>query len=360
MLRRLMLIAAVPILLLGLSAGAQAKYRGFAEEMFFGRHTGAAGAATGRTGVTSSGEIIDTFYNPAGLADAKGVGFCLSWSNPYYLLEDAEYRFWGANVQIGNYGTVGLSKYKLDYGPVRWTSAHGRDTLSGSSDVAILVATLAGEPVKDLLVGVNISTFQYNVATERGRSMDDGGAYWADAGVLKYFALGRTRASGHWLRLGGSLSNLTYSSADVLGTTEDLPVALRLGAAYEMGWWGLTWKQGLRTVETILQVEYQDILNYDHQTALRLGGEVRLVEILALRLGYYRETLDDYGDPANNDNLENTTYGFGIHLPLHKITDGKLPLKVGLDYANMKQPEYSRDRDTDNFKTFTACAAYYF
>ena len=193
MMRRFMLVAAVAILLLGLSTGAHAKYRGFAQEMFFGRHTGAAGAATGRTGVTSSGEIIDTFYNPAGLADAKGVGFCLSWSDPYYLLEDAKYRFWGANVQVGDYGTVGVSRYKLDYGPIRVSPGIGGETRYGSSDAAILVVTLAGEPVKDLLVGVNISAFQYNFEVGGGRSMD-GDAYWADVGLLKYLTLGRTQS----------------------------------------------------------------------------------------------------------------------------------------------------------------------
>ena len=353
-------IAAMVAAFLAISSDTQAKYRGFAGEVFFGRHPGAAGAATGRTGVTSSGDIVNTFYNPAGLADAKGVGFCLSWSDRYYLMDDAKYRYWGGSAQVGDYGTIGVSKYKLDYGPIGGVAGPGGDAQANSNDAAVLVLTLAGEPLKDLLVGVNISTFQYNFGTDRGRSQDDAGAYWADIGLLKYFTLGRTQASGHWLKLGGSLSNLTYSSIDTPETTEDLPVALRLGTAYEMGWWGLTWKRGLRTVETILQVEYQDILNYEHQTAARLGGEVRLVEIIALRLGYYRETVDDHGQDTNRDNIENTTYGFGVHLPLHKITEGKLPLKVGLDYANMKQPEYTLGGETDNARTFTFCANYYF
>jgi hypothetical protein len=310
--------------------------------------------------VTSSGDIINTYYNPAGLADAKGVGFCFSWSDRYYLLDDAKYRYWGGSAQVGDYGTIGVSKYKFDYGPTGRVVGPSGDAKTNSGDAAILVLTLAGEPLKDLLVGVNISMFQYNFATERGRLQDDGGAHWADIGLLKYFTLGRTQASGHWLKLGGSLSNLTYSGIDLLGTTEDLPVALRLGTAYEMGWWGLTWKRGLRTVETVLQVEYQDILNYEHQTAVKLGGEVRLIEIVALRLGYYKETVDDYDQDTNRDNIENTTYGFGLHLPLHKITEGKLPLKLGLDFANLKQPEYTTSGETDNVKTFTFCANYYF
>jgi hypothetical protein len=341
------------------SPDAKAKYRGFAAEFFFDRHPGAAGAATGRTGVTSSGDITNTFFNPAGLADAAGVGFCFSWSNPYYDLGDAEYRYVGGNVRVGDYGAVGLSRYNLDYGPVMGVGAGG-DGRTGTNDAAVLVLTLAGEPVKDLLVGANLSAFRYTFDTDRGPSQDDASAYWADIGVLKYFDLGRTEASGHWLKLGGSLSNLTYSSVDILEAAEDLPVALRLGAAYEMGWWGLTRRQGLRTVETVAQVEYQDILNYEHRTAVKLGGEIRLIEVLALRLGYYRETVEDYGQDVNKDSIESTTYGFGVHLPMQKITEGKLPLRVGLDYVNMKQPEYTKSADTENFTTFTFCASYYF
>ncbi len=342
------------------SPDADAKYRGFAQEMFFGRNAGAAGAATGGAGVTSSGDIINTFYNPAGLADAKGLGCCFSLSDRYYLLENAQFTYWGGHVQAGNYGTVGASRYNLDYGPFIWPDEHGGGGGTTSNDATILVFTLAGEPLKDLLVGVNISAFQYNFATGMGRSTAEGAAYWADVGLLKYFSLGRTQASGHWLKLGGSLSNLTYSSIDVPETTEDLPVALRLGAAYEMGWWGLTWKPKLRTVETVFQVEYQDILNYEYRTAVRLGGEVRLVEIIALRLGYYRETVDDYDQDVNRDNIESTTYGFGLHLPLHKITEGKLPLKIGVDFADMKQPEYTKGGDTDSYRTVTFCAGYFF
>jgi hypothetical protein len=349
MLRKLVCIAAMALVWLVLFGNAQAKYKGFADEVFFGRHTGAAGAAMGKVGVTSSGDIISTFYNPAGLADARGVGFYVSSSEPCYLLEDAEYRYVGGSVGIKDYGALGVSKYNLDY---------GKDY---STDASIFMVTLASEPRKNLLVGLNISAFQYRSSMGMGgRSDVDAQAFWADVGVIKYYTLGRTDASGHWLRLGGSLSNFTFSDIHVAGTYDDLPAALRLGAAYEMGWWGVTWKGRLRTVETIVQAEYQDILNYDHRTALRLGGEIRLIEVLAFRLGYYRETVDDHGYDSNRDSIEDTTYGFGFHLPLHKISAGKLPLKLGLDYAKMEQPSYTRRGDTDDFTTLSVYGGYHF
>ena len=113
-------------------------------------------------------------------------------------------------------------------------------------------------------------------------------------------------------------------------------------------------------METVVQVEYQDILNYEHRTGVKIGGEVRLIEILALRLGYYRETVDDYGQDVNSDSIEDTTYGIGLSLPADKITAGRLPLRLRLDMVNFKQPGCTGTGDTEDLKTITFCASYYF
>jgi hypothetical protein len=359
MMRAFVWITVVVGALVVFSGEAHARYRGFAEEAFFGRHVGAAGAGAGGSGVTSSGEIIKAFYNPAGLADARGLGFCASWADPDNGLEDGENRYVGGSLRIGEYGTIGLSRYKVAYGNDTRRRPQGSYRIV-SGKASIVVLTIAEEPVKDLLVGVNVSAFEYKPAADMGRSVDEARSFWADAGLIKYFEMARTQASAHWLKLGGSLSNFTYSDIHVGGTYDELPVALRLGAAYEMGWWGLTWEQGLRTVETVAQVEYQNILNYDYRTALRFGGELRLLEILALRLGYESESVDDYAQAENRDRLGSTTYGFGISLPLQKIGGGKVPLRVGLDYARTKRPAYTRDQESEDFKTTTICASYYF
>jgi hypothetical protein len=358
--RNLVGVIAVLAVCVAISADAEAKYGGFAGEIFFGRQPGAAGAAAGRTGVTSSGDIINTFYNPAGLADAKGLGFAFSWTEDDSPLTGSEDRFMGGNTRIGRFGVVGLSRYHFDYGPVSYADANGGNRHPVTTDASIVVLTLAGEPLKDLLVGANLSAFRYEFTVDRGRTDGVEWAYWADLGLLKYFTLGRTQASGHWLKLGGSLSNFTYSDIDLPDGGAELPVALRLGVAYEMGWWGLTWKRGLRTVETVVQVEYQDVLNSGEQTAVKLGGEIRLVEILALRVGYYRETQGDYMGAGSSDYTEDTTYGFGIYAPFYKFRDGKLPLKLGIDVINIEPPEYEGSGGQERLATVTFSAAYYF
>jgi hypothetical protein len=61
-------------------AEAQSKYGGAFEKRFFGRQPDARGEALGRGGVALSGDILNTFYNPAGLGDAIGLNFCTSFS----------------------------------------------------------------------------------------------------------------------------------------------------------------------------------------------------------------------------------------------------------------------------------------
>jgi hypothetical protein len=70
--------------------------------------------------------------------------------------------------------------------------------------------------------------------------------------------------------------------------------------------------------------------------------------------------VDDYGRAENRDRIGSTAYGFDLSLPLHKIGGGKVPFKLGLDYAKTEQPAYTRDQEAEDFKTPTICAAYYF
>jgi len=70
-----------------------------------------------------------------------------------------------------------------------------------------------------------------------------------------------------------------------------------------------------------------------------MGGELRLLEMLALRLGYYRESRNDYDHPENyKDVLTDVTYGFGIELPLEKIPAARIPLTVKFDMTRLPQP----------------------
>ncbi|OIP40046.1 hypothetical protein AUJ95_04935 [Candidatus Desantisbacteria bacterium CG2_30_40_21] len=50
------------------------------------------------------------------------------------------------------------------------------------------------------------------------------------------------------------------------------------------------------------------------------------------------------GHPEHNKNLlEDTTYGFGIQLPVNKISKSKIPLDIKFDMVRLEQPSYSAD-----------------
>ncbi|MHA1302021.1 MAG: hypothetical protein ACTSO9_21605 [Candidatus Helarchaeota archaeon] len=100
--------------------------------------------------------------------------------------------------------------------------------------------------------------------------------------------------------------------------------------------------------------EYQDLFNSKYRTGFRIGTEISLFEMFAFRLGYYRETLDDYGYSSNKDLLDDITFGFGFQLPLYTITEKKIPLNFKFDMTTLQQPSYTREFDNwENFKVYS-------
>ena len=108
----------------------------------------------------------------------------------------------------------------------------------------------------------------------------------------------------------------------------------------------------------MIHIEYQDLLNSKYFGALRIGGELRLLEMLALRLGYYRESRNDNDDPENyKDVLTDMTYGFGIELPLEKITAARIPLRVKFDMTRLQQPSsYKGPNRWSDFSVYSLSA----
>ena len=89
-----------------------------------------------------------------------------------------------------------------------------------------------------------------------------------------------------------------------------------------------------------------------------MGGELRLLEMLALRLGYYRESRNDYDDPENyKDAVTEMTYGFGIELPLEKIAAARIPLRVKFDMTRLQQPSpYKGPNPWGDFSVYSLSA----
>jgi hypothetical protein len=98
----------------------------------------------------------------------------------------------------------------------------------------------------------------------------------------------------------------------------------------------------LNTFAGLVHLEYQDLLNSKYYSALRAGGELRFFEMIAIRLGYYRETQEDFGYDINRDFIEDVTYGFGAELPLDVIGPKGLPVRIKVDITKLEQPSYTK------------------
>ena len=53
--------------------------------------------------------------------------------------------------------------------------------------------------------------------------------------------------------------------------------------------------------------------------------------------------------------MEEFTYGFGLSIPLYKFYEGKIPLNIKFDYANMKYPESNDSNwiDYENINSYS-------
>jgi hypothetical protein len=304
-------------------------YNGVMSEFFFGREPSARAAALGRGYVAIGSDGCAGFYNPAALSSAGGPSVCFSRSERYYLLDDAVFTFGYLSVPLGQYGTVGIGEYHFDCG----------EESAGCSLSDIALAYSLGL-TNDLCAGLSVEHVRQEVVEPHTSTFTGGlGALWSrqlvDGSPLSQ------RAS-----LAASISNLTYSGLDFGDGDQDLPVSMRVGAAYALSWSPGSGRPLLTPLEAIVHVEYLNVLNSDFWGGLRVGAELQILEILAVRIGHYGEKADDYGHESNKDTISQTTYGFGIQVPAKKI-NSRIPVTARFDFVSLDQPSFVKHAEPE-------------
>ncbi|MFH1313825.1 MAG: hypothetical protein ABIJ00_11455 [Candidatus Eisenbacteria bacterium] len=318
------------------------KYGGAFEENFFGRQPSARGEALGRGTVALSGDILSSINNPAGLADAIGLTFCTSFSDDRYAVDRADRSFFGVGIPVGRYVGVGFSRYHLDYSTQ--TVHPGRRQVTYPSKSSTYTLTLAAAPAAHLYIGMNLNLLRSSAGGQ------DENSYYPDVGILKVFRRGGSGHTQHRVSMGGSLSNFTNSDVVTAAGDESLPVTLRIGTAYRISLAHRSWHERLRTLGLLCHLEYQDVLNSDYFDAYKIGGEVSLLELLALRTGYYYENRSEV--EGNDDWVGETTYGLGFGLPIGKLRNDAPPLRISLDWVRREDPE--------RYSVYTLCVDWFF
>lgn len=328
-------------------------YNDFASNFFSGRQPSTRAEAIGKGYVAIGGDIYSTFYNPAGISTINGFMFNASYSTPYYLLEEATYSFIGIAYKFNRYIVVSLDRYHFNYGwEFEEIGIEGPTGIIIKPYMSNYKLTFGSKPFTDLHIGISTNLFLWDL----GRTFR---AFCFDVGVIKELSLFKDEYSEQKINLAGSIVNFSnskltgemeeYNNGTVTMEVEDLPVIARIGFCYEFSYNKNLSSLGPKTFAFLIHTEYQDMLNYDYRTAIRFGMELSFFEILFMRAGAYRESID----ASSKNELTDFTYGFGIQFPFGKLSNGYKELKIKLDFVYMPQVSYSKESylfdELDNF-----------
>jgi len=332
----------------------------FLSDFFFGRQPSARAEALGKGYSSIGGDIFSAYYNPAGLSLIKGIELNGNYSSPYYLMKDENFVFTGLGYNLNKYFQIGFSRFSVGYGDITFTDESGNELYKLSPYTTNYSLTFASNPIKNLYLGINTNLLLYK-ATDNAPFK----SLFFDFGVLKTIELNQNDESINQVQLSGSLSNFTFAkmTIDVLNNSNnyELPVISRFGLSYKLGLKNSQSFKNLRTFQALALIEYQNLLNCKYLTAYRFGCEFSIYEILALRFGYYFETVDNSNSPNSVDKIDKLTYGLGINLPLNKLISNNFPLNIKIDYTNLPQPSFVNGYNNwDNFKSVSLSINYRF
>lgn len=308
----------------------------FQQEYFFGTLPSARAEAMGRTGVALGGDPSAYYNNAAGIGTIDTWAAEVSTSAPYYVLRESDYYFASFVKRLHPKVVAGLHVHRFGVGPTTFTlDIAGEDFELDKAAITDLAATVAYEPLDGLHLGVNAHFYNW-------KNFEDVPAFrsfYLDAGALYE----RPLANGAELRLGASVLNL--NGADItmtspIGTSSSnvFPIIARAGIAYDQRWQVVIPGAGEQSLQLLLTTEYQDVLNGDVRTAFRFGSELTLADVLIVRLGLFTRSEDDLGFQNNRDRISDVTYGFGLLIPVEKMSDGRWPVQLRLDYYSLESP----------------------
>jgi len=342
----LALILAIPLITSG-----QYDY-GFLQESFFGRQPSARAEALGKGYASIDGDLAAIFYNPAGTFTLKGVELNASFSSPYYILSEAKYSFLGVGGNINKYLTVAVSRNHFEAGGEIMPITPGGSPVAGGGGPtnSFYTLNLSSQPVRNLFIGLNVNYLEWSLSNRSGNST------YLDLGIIKKLDFCQQGTRHHTVNFGAGITNMTFASVKLetgYGKDEmELPVVNRFAVNYQFSLYSSV-SDSLSILSLLWQGEYQLLLNSKYLDGFHTGAELMILEIFSLRIGYYTEKQYDYDMPSDNrDEIHSLTCGFGIQMPLHKMT--RIPLKFSFDCTSLPQVDYTRKpMDWDSFSSYT-------
>jgi hypothetical protein len=341
--------------------------------IFYGQPSSARATGMGLTTITLEG-IENVFYNPAtiGLSKEKiNVHLNYALGSPVY--KGSQYPFLGVSYRINDKLIVGLSNLNWwDEKNSPWTTVIGGfDESVNKRSQSVYTVSGSYEVIPNLNVGISgnylVDRAVDNNITNSEFILSIGAIYNKEVDFIK-----SDKFSNQTIRFAGSLVNalmknrIEQTYQDNLNY-RDLPIHLTFGAAYKAtlaiqpnftegkGFF----KGAPKTLNLAVHLQYRDVLagpkddivnnNHKYNSAFGIGTEAWFMDLIALRLGYYREKRPIGNDKSSGiwatDQKKGLTWGFGVNLPLNRLTNGKLPFNSEINFVTSK----ILDKYADNY-----------
>lgn len=329
-------------------------YTGYAQEMFLFSQPDARSESMGRGSAVLYGSPFTNFYNPASSSFSRGVNAEVSHLElPYPFRPQTNYDIYGAGVNLGKYGSIAFNYMHSVLGVVfLYTDENNPDILNEHKPESnIFMLNYSRNIINGLSAGVNINCFQDKLGNNEFNS-------WTyDFGLLKKFSFESEKIL-HDLYLGLSFTNFTNTKIFLSGKEyTHLPSIMRIAAGYEFKPQGKV--ADYQIFKALLTTQYMHLLNTEEFSHFQLGTEITLFEMLNIRGGFFTVGLNNYDVNGFVKRLNEATYGFGIELPIKKISNMAIPLNIRFDHTFLPYPSYYPDSPKgDNCPIYTLNISY--
>jgi hypothetical protein len=292
--------------------------------------------------LNNNNDAFSSLFNPALPSHLNKIRFSYSGSQRYIMYDNAFYNNLGLDLPIKNIGTLSIVRQYFNLGEdTYYYSDPNSDvpTLSARFREISYNINFSREIIPGLSVGAGINYFKPYM-------VDLNSDYYSlNFGIDYSYSLVRSDYFINTASIGAAFMNcVSYSPNNMYThmvnnggylelTKTEVPLSKEnhLHFSYILEYDRFNIFKDFKDIETEFAAGYTWLFNSRYYTSTNLGIEIRLLEILSFRTGYYKFVSNWRAD-------EEFTYGLGINFPLYKFA--QIPITLGLDYAYLKQPGY--------------------
>lgn len=321
----------------------QNTYQGAYDWFFFYHEPSALVEGTGKIYLSNNKDAFGSIYNPAHSSLSDNIR--VSYTNTQRTLanDNIFYNTFGIDLPIKGIGTFSLVRQYSDYNQFNLAPPLvSKYICAASFDI-----NYSRELSKGLFAGIGINYF-------RAKELPiyfgypQSAYYLLNLGVTYKYSLTTTEFYSHYAIVDASVMNIPISTpkeeklqflfegSRITEPKFSLPQMDHISLGYVSKYRGARILKGMDDLQTDIQVEYSDLVNSSSYNSIKLGAEIKILEILSLRAGYYNFRGDNFA-------IEEMTYGIGLSLPL-KVISG-IPWILDFDYVNLRNPYFFSGMD---------------